>query len=160
MVEAAKVEDSEEYEALFETIKKDKDDEPTDSFDKSTLSSELKGTDKKSEKYKLLKKVDNLLTTSATLTKELKSEEKELWDAVQERIEKLTDDEIDKLVYHKWFGKTVNDIVELMHVSVKSELNILQKLEERYSDTLDGIDEKIEKLLVDFEALKDDLVMV
>jgi hypothetical protein len=89
LVEAAKVEDSEEFEALFETIKKDKDDEPTDSFDKSTLSSELKGTDKKSEKYKLLKKVDNLLTTSATLTKELKNEEKELWDAVQERIEKL-----------------------------------------------------------------------
>lgn len=160
LVEAAKVEDSEEYEALFGTIKKDKDDEPTDSFDKSVLSSKLKGTDKKSVKYKLLKKVDNLLTTSAALTKELKNEEKELWDAVQERIEKLTDDEIDMLVYHKWFGKTVNDIVELMHVSVKSELNILQKLEERYSDTLDGIDEKIESLLVDFEALKDDLVMV
>lgn len=160
LVEAAKVEDSEEYEALFDIIKKDKDDEPTDSFDKSSLSSELKGTDKKSEKYKLLKKVDNLMTTSATLTKELKNEEKELWDAVQERILELTDDEIDKLVYHKWFGKTVNDIVELMHVSVKSELNILQKLEERYSDTLDRIDEQIEKLLVDFEALKDDLVMV
>ena len=91
---------------------------------------------------------------------ELKNEEKELLDAVQERIEKLSDEEIDKLVYHKWFGKTVNDIVELMHVSVKNELNILQKLEERYSDTLDGIDEQIEKLLVDFEALKNDLVMV
>ena len=90
----------------------------------------------------------------------MKNEEKELWDAVQERILELTDDEIDKLVYYKWFGKTVNDIVELMHVSVKSELSILQKLEERYSDTLDGIDEKIEKLLLDFEALKDDLVMV
>ncbi len=160
LVESAKVEDSEEYEALFEAIKKDKDDEPTDSFDKSALSSELKGTDKKSEKYKLLKKVDKLLTASATLTKELKNEEKELLDAVQERIEKLSDEEIDKLVYHKWFGKTVNDIVELMHVSVKSELSILQKLEERYSDTLDGIDEKIQKLLVDFEALKADLVMV
>lgn len=160
LVEAAKVEDSEEYEALFDIIKKDKDDEPTDSFDKSALSSELKGTDKKSEKYKLLKKIDNLLTTSATLTKELKNEEKKLWDTVQERIEKLTNDEIDKLVYHKWFGKTVNDIVELMQVSVKSELNILQKLEERYSDTLDGIDEQIEKLLINFEALKDDLVMV
>ncbi|MBP9596479.1 MAG: type I restriction-modification system subunit M, partial [Fusobacteriaceae bacterium] len=119
LVESAKVEDSEEYEALFEAIKKDKDDEPTDSFDKSALSSELKGTDKKSEKYKLLKKVDKLLTASATLTKELKNEEKELLDAVQERIEKLSDEEIDKLVYHKWFGKTVNDIVELMHVSVK-----------------------------------------
>mgnify|MGYP003400133534 CR=1 FL=1 len=43
---------------------------------------------------------------------------------------------------------------------MKSELNILQKLEERYSDTLDGIDKQIKKLLLDFETLKDDLVMV
>ena len=85
-----------------------------------------------------------------TLETQMKNEEKELWDTVQERIEKLTDDEIDTLVYHKWFGKAVNDIVELMHVSVKSELSILQKLEERYFDTLDGIDEQIEKLLGDF----------
>jgi type I restriction enzyme M protein len=159
LVESAKVEDSEENEALFDIVKKDKDDEPSDSFDKKALKSELKETDKKSEKYKLLKKVDNLLTTSATLLKELKNEEKELWDEVQERILKLTDDEIDKLVYHKWFGNTVNDILELVYVSLKNELNILQKLEERYSDTLDEIDKQIESFLADFETLKDDLVV-
>jgi len=159
LVEAAKVEDSEENDVLFDIVKKDKDDEPGDSFDKSTLKSELKETDKKSIKYKWLKKVDHLLTTSQALSKELKNEEKELWDAVQERILRLTDDEIDKLVYHKWFGKTVNDIIDLIHVSVKSELNILQNLEDRYSDTLDEIDEQIKSFLLDFETLKDDLVV-
>ncbi|ABR47784.1 type I restriction-modification system, M subunit [Alkaliphilus metalliredigens QYMF] len=159
LVEAAKVEDSEENDALVEVIKKNKDDELSDSFDKSALKSELKITKKESDKYKLLKKVDRLIADSGSLSKELKNEEKELGDAVQERILKLTDDEIDKLVYHKWFGKTVNDIVDLIHVSVKSELNILQKLEDRYSDTLDEIDEQIESLLLDFETLKDDLVV-
>ena len=160
LVEAAKVEDTEENDALFEVIKRDKDDEPGDSFDKTALKSELKGAEKESEKYKWLTKVDSLLAIGATLTKELKNEEKELWDAVQERILVLTDDEIDKLVYEKWFGKTVSDIVELVHASLKNELNTLQMLESRYSDTLDGIDKQIEKLLVDFEVLKNDLVMV
>jgi hypothetical protein len=35
----------------------------------------------------------------------------------------------------------------------------LQKLEDRYSDTLDEIDEQIESLLLDFEMVKDDLVV-
>ncbi|OQX93112.1 MAG: type I restriction endonuclease subunit M, partial [Tenericutes bacterium 4572_104] len=159
LVEAAKVEDSVEYDALFDIIKKDKDDELTDSFDKSDLKSELKGIDKKSEQYKWLKKVDDLIAESAMLSKELKIEEKELWDAVEERILVLTDEEIDKLIFHKWFGKTVNDITSLIDVSVKSELNILQKLEERYADTLDSIDGQIENLLADFETLKADLVV-
>jgi type I restriction enzyme M protein len=159
LVEAAKVEDSEENDALVEIIKKNKDDELGDSFDKSALKSELKATKKGSDKYKFLKKVDCLIADSGSLSKELKNEEKELWDAVQERILILTDDEIDKLVYHKWFGKTVNDIVDLIHVLVKSELSILQKLEDRYSDTLDEIDEQIESLLLDFEMVKDDLVV-
>ncbi|MCD5410314.1 MAG: type I restriction-modification system subunit M [Clostridiales bacterium] len=159
LVEAAKVEDSEENDALVEIIKKNKDDELGDSFDKSALKSELKATKKGSDKYKFLKKVDCLIADSGSLSKELKNEEKELWDAVQERILILTDDEIDKLVYHKWFGKTVNDIVDLIYVLVKSELSVLQKLEDRYSDTLDEIDEQIESVLLDFEMLKDDLVV-
>ena len=51
LVEAAKVEDSKEYDALFDIVKRDKEDEPTDTFDKSRLTSELKSTDKKTDKY-------------------------------------------------------------------------------------------------------------
>lgn len=159
LVEAAKVEESEESDALVEAIKRTKEDELGDSFDEKAVKSELKKAEKDSNKYKLLKKVDKLLTQSASLTKELKKEEKELWDAVQDRILVLTDDEIDNLVYEKWFGKTVNEVVELINVAVKSELNILQKLEDRYADRLDDIDKQIESLLLDFEALKNDLVV-
>ncbi len=159
LVEAAKVEDSEENDALVESIKKNKEDELSDSFDKKALKSELKNIEKGSAKYKLLKKVDSLITDSTILSKELKNEEKNLRDAIEERILVLTDNEIDMLLYHKWFGKTVNDIENLINVSVKSELSTLQKLENRYSDTLDQIDEEIKSLLLDFEALKADLVV-
>lgn len=157
LVEAAKVEDSTEYDALFDIIKRDKEDEPTDSFDKSKLKSEVKSTDKQSDKYTLLKQVDRLIANSAKLSNELKSEVKELRDAVEERILVLTDEEIDSLLHYKWFGKTVNDMTSLIHTAVKSELTILQKLEARYADTLDSIDGQIENLLADFEVLKNDL---
>ena len=159
LVEAAKVEDSEENDALFDVIKRDKEDELTDSFDNNALNSQLKEADKKSQQYKWLTKVDDLLKTSKTLSSELKKAEKELKDAVEERILVLTDDEIDKLVYQKWFGKTIDDITNLIDATIKGELNILQKLEERYSDTLDEIDGQIESLLADFETLKNDLVV-
>ncbi|MRT93009.1 type I restriction-modification system subunit M [Ancylomarina sp. 16SWW S1-10-2] len=157
LVEAAKVEDSAEYDALFDSIKRDKEDEPTDSFDKTKLKAEVKSTDKKSDKYTLLKKVDRLIADSAKLTKELNSEVKALRDAVEERILVLTDEEIDSLLHYKWFGKTVNDMTSLIHTAVKRELNILQNLEARYADTLDSIDGQIESLLADFETLKNDL---
>jgi len=159
LVESAKVEDSEEYDALFEFVKKDKEDEPTDSFDKTKLQSEFKKADKNSDSYRWLQKVDSLMAESAKLFTELKREEKELRDAVEERILVLTEEEIDKLLHHKWFGNTVKDISNLIDSSVKSELNTLQKLEERYSDTLDGIDKQIENLELEFETLKADLVV-
>ena len=157
LVEAAKQEDSQEYDALFETIKRDKDDEPTDSFDKSKLMAELKQATKGETKYSLLKKVDKLIADCAKLAKELRNEEKELWDAVEERILVLTNEEVDQLVYHKWFGNTVPNMVDLINASLKRELNTLQKLEERYADTLDEIDAELENLLTDFDTLKDEL---
>lgn len=159
LIESAKVEDSEENEALVEAIKRTKEDELGDSFDKKVVKSELKKAEKDSDKYKLLKKVDKLLTQSTSLTKEIKEDEKELSDAVQDRILVLTDDEIDTLVFEKWFNKTTKKVTELIDIAVKSELDILQKLEDRYSNTLDIIDDQIENLLLDFEALKNDLVV-
>lgn len=159
LVEAAKVEDSDENEVLIDVVQKNEDDVLGDSFDKKALKAELIKTKKGSKKHKLLMKVDQLISDSISLSRELKNKEKELWDAVEERILILTDDEIDKLVFEKWFGKTSKEVVELIMTSLKSELSTLQKLEERYSDTLDEIDKQIESLLLDFEKLKDELVV-
>jgi type I restriction enzyme M protein len=159
LVEAAKVEDSEENNALYDALKKNEDDEPGDAFDNKLVNSELKKAHKGSKEYELLKKVETLTNKKSTLTKAIKSEEKELKDVIQERILILTDEEIDKLMYKKWFGSTAPKMVGLVQISLKAELDSLQMIQERYADTLSEIDVKIERLMSEFEALKNQLVV-
>jgi len=153
------VEDSDENYALIETIKKTENDDIGDSFDSKALKSELKNSEKGSIEYKLLKKVESLINNKAKLIKEVKVEEKELSDSVQERILNLTDEEVDTLIYKKCFGDIVNQMVALVQISLKEELKLLQELENRYSDTLSEIDIQIEKMIKDFEMLKNELVV-
>ncbi|MEG1947680.1 MAG: type I restriction-modification system subunit M [Lachnospiraceae bacterium] len=159
LIEAAKVEDSGENIALYESIKKNEDDEPGDAFDNKTLKLELKNVAKGTTEYELLKKVNSITSEKASLTKEIKIEEKELKDKVQERILCLTDEEIDMIMYAKWFSNTVSEMVSLVQISLKSELNALQRTEERYENTLDEIDDEIDRLMADFDILKNELVV-
>ena len=159
LVENAKVEDSVENSALFAALKKNEDGEIGDSFDSKLLKAALKEAKKDSEEYKLLKKVDNLLSRKSTLNKDIKNEEKELKDAVQDRILSLTDEEIDKLMFKKWFGSTTNQMVDLIKIPLKAELDTLEMLVKRYSDTLSDIDNEIESLMSEFEALRSELVV-
>lgn len=159
LIEAAKVEDSIENNALYEALKKNDEDEPCDAFDNKLVKSELKKALKGSEEYELLKKVETLINEKSLLAKAIKSEENKLKDEVQERILILTDEEIDKLMYKKWFGSTADKMVSLVQIPLKAELNILQMLEERYANTLDSIDMEIESLMSEFEALKKELVV-
>ncbi|MDY5912603.1 MAG: type I restriction-modification system subunit M [Inconstantimicrobium porci] len=159
LVENAKVEDSVENSALFAALKKNENDEPGDSFDSKSLKASLKEAKKDSEEYKLLKKVDNLLSRKSTLNKDIKNEEKELKDAVQERILSLTDEEIDKLMFKKWFGSTTKQMVDLIKIPLKAELDTLEMLVKRYADTLSDIDNEIESLMSEFEALRSELVV-
>ena len=159
LVEAAKVEDSDENIALIEALKKNEDGEPLDTFDNKALKEELKKAVKGSSEQLLLKKVDSLINDKASLTKELRIEEKELDDAVQDRILILTDEEIDILIYKKWFGNTTKQMMGLVHDSLKIELNSVQILNERYSDTLFEIDSQIENMMNEFETLKNELVV-
>lgn len=159
LVEAAKVEDSIENSALFESLKKNENDEPADSFDTKSLKAQLKESIKESEEYKLLKKVENLLSKKSSLNKAIKNEEIELKNEVQDRILKLTDEEIDKLMFKKWFGETVSQMVDLIKIPLKKELDILEMLQERYADTLEDIDSEIESLMKEFDALRQELVV-
>jgi type I restriction enzyme M protein len=159
LVEAAKVEDSIEYDALYDSLKKNDDDEPLDTFDNKKLKQELKDTPKDSECYSLLKKVDKLISQKSALSKQVKAEELALKEAVQERILILTDEEIDTLMYKKWFGNTIALLCELIEKPIKAELKILQMLNERYQDTLTSIDKEIEQLEAELQAMMQDLVV-
>ncbi|EAA0418267.1 type I restriction-modification system subunit M [Listeria monocytogenes] len=159
LVEAAKTEDSEENIALFESLKKNAEGEPQDSFESKTVKAELKKITKESPSYDLLKKVDGLITEKSSLGKEIKAKENELKEAVYERILVLTDEEIDELVFEKWFGTTVEDLVKLIEIPLKKELDIIKELHERYAETLDDIDEESKKLENELEKLMSELVV-
>ncbi|EHP8494435.1 type I restriction-modification system subunit M [Listeria monocytogenes] len=159
LVEAAKTEDSEENIALFESLKKNAEGEPQSSFESKTVKAELKRVTKESSSYELLKKADGLIVEKSSLGKEIKAKENELKEAVYERILVLTDEEIDELVFEKWFGTTVDDVVKLIEIPLKKELDILEQLHERYAETLDDIDEESKKLENELEKLMSELVV-
>lgn len=154
LIEASKIEDSEEYNILYDTLNKKEN-----GFDKKLLKSEIKNVDKDSEEYELLKKVETLVNKRFSIDKSRKSEEKDLKSVVEERILILTEVEIDGLMYKKWFGNTVEKIVSLVQIPIKAELNTLQMIQERYANTLSDIDMEIENLMSEFEGLKSQLVV-
>ncbi len=159
LVEAAKEEETDENAALYDALKKDSEDEPGDTFDNKALKEEIKNADKTSEKYKLLKKVEKLIGDKSKNNKELKAKEKELTDSVHERIAQLTDEEIDELVFEKWFGEAINSMILLAQEPLKKELAILKELQDRYKDTLADLDAETLVLEKEFEALASQLVV-
>lgn len=160
LVEAAKVEDSYEYEVLFDCITKNKEGEAGNSFTTKTIKDEIKKHKKDSEEYELLKKVEKLMEDKAKYGKEIRENEKELKEIVEERILSLTDDEVDSLSYEKWFGKLIEDMVNLIRKPLEKELDTLKLLNERYSSTLNDLDIEYRELESSFESMMSELVVV
>lgn len=159
LVENAKAEDTAENIALYESIKKNDDDEPQDTFENKTVKAELKKVSKGTIEYNLLKKVEKLMSEKSLLNKEIKAKYKALKEMVYERISKLTNDEIDQLVHEKWFGSTVNTIVNLVTIPLKAELSTLEMLVKRYANTFSEIDTENRNLESQFESLLSELVV-
>ena len=159
MVEAAKIEDTDENTALYEAIKKNAEDEPQDSFENKAIKAALKTAKKDTVECDLLKKVERLLTEKATLNKTIQAEEKALKELVYERILNLTDEEIDDLVHEKWFGNSITDLVQLVEIPLRAELSTLDMLNKRYAHTLSELDTEIRDLESVFETLLSELVV-
>ncbi|WP_270166699.1 type I restriction-modification system subunit M [Paenibacillus sp. SYP-B4298] len=153
-VEAANAEDSEEANALGETL-----NETGAAFEPKLVKAELKKAAKGTTEFYLLKKVEQLFAEKSEFNKAVKADEKSLKEAVQERFLTLTNDEIDGLMYEKWFGNTVKTIINLVEQPLTRELNILQALHNRYADTMAAIDDEIKTLETAIEALMSELVV-
>lgn len=153
-VEAAKVEDSDEANALGDTL-----NEAAEAFDNKLVKAELKRVSKGTTEYNYLANVDQLNADKSALSKAIKADEKALKEAVQERIEMLTNEEIDNLMYEKWFGNTVDALVRLIEIPLQNELNTLQMLHNRYADTLPAINEESRSLESAFEVLMSEMVV-
>ncbi|MFJ9304490.1 type I restriction-modification system subunit M [Bacillus toyonensis] len=154
LVEATKVEDSDEANALGETL-----NEAGEAFENKSVKTEVKKASKGTIEYNLLKKVEKLFVDKSALSKAVKADEKVLKEAVQERILTLKNEEIDNLMHEKWFGNTVDAMVDVVEIPLKKELNTLQMLHNRYADTLSVIDKESLGLESAFEALMSELVV-
>lgn len=159
LVEAAKVEDSEEYEALYESLKKNEDDEPQDAFEAKTIKAELKRAEKGTSEFEWLKRVEKLLADKSSTNKSIKEKEKQLKEAVESKIENLTNEEIDTLVFEKWFAGTVDALVGLVEKPLRAELSTIALIENRYAQTFNEIDAQVSELEKSFEALASELVV-
>ena len=106
----------------------------------------------------MLENVDALMASRLRLNREIKAKETELDQLVQHRILTLTEEEIDTLVYGKWFGHLDAAMTELLEKPLKKELDTLQLINDRYKDTLDHLDEEFEALESELESLLAGLV--
>ncbi|MGQ7337885.1 type I restriction-modification system subunit M [Streptococcus suis] len=160
LVENAKVEDSEEYNALFDVLKKNDDGEAQDSFEGKLVKAALKVATKGSAEFGFLKQVDDLTKEKSTVAKEIKTKEQELKELVSNRIQVLTDEEVDQLLYKKWFGQVTDKALELVELPLKAEIAIIEELHNRYAETLDDMDAEIALLETEFENLMKELVVL
>ncbi|QAA23209.1 type I restriction-modification system subunit M [Sporolactobacillus terrae] len=154
LVSAANVEDSDEENALGETLNKS-----GEAFESKKVKAELKKPGKGTVEHNLLKKVEKLLADKSALSRAVRADEKALNESVQERILTLTNEEIDRLMHEKWFGSMLDAMFDLVWKPLKAELNTLQLLHNRYADTLSAIDEEIQDSESSLEALMRDLVV-
>ncbi|MCE5007639.1 type I restriction-modification system subunit M [Staphylococcus equorum] len=154
LVEATKVEESEEEGALSDTLNAKEDD-----FTLTDVKSEMKNVDKNSSEYELLEKVKNLLDKKKLLLKEIKKKEKTLNEQVEDKIEVLTDEEIDQLMYQKWFGNLTYHMTRLIENPLINEIDTLNLLQKRYADTLNMIENESQSLEIQFEEMVSELVV-
>lgn len=153
LVEDAKIEDTEIFDILNDHIKRDKEDELTDSFVRASISRDLNSVTKGTEEYNLLKKTINLIDKIANTKKEVLSLSKERQTNAENKISELTIEEIDMLIESKWFGDIKKSIEDLIHNPLKEEINILKELHERYNQTMDDIDSEIMELEKSLEIM-------
>ena len=159
LIEASKYEDSDEHTILYGTLKKNSDDEIKDAFENRKVRSALKTSEKGSKEEVVLKNTYKLLTEKTKINKVIKIKEIELKEAIFNRLSCLTDEEIDQLVFEKWFGDITNKLISLVEEPLKEELSRLDMLNNRYSSTLSDIEFEITKMESDFESLLTELVV-
>lgn len=159
LVEQSKIEDTEEYDTLFDSLNKNKEGEPTNSFKKTDLQSNLKQAEKNTIEYELLSKTITLIEERTKINKYINNKTKELKIKAEERIKELTNEEIDKIIYDKWFGNIQEEINNLILNPIKREIDILKTLHKRYKSTINDIDKEINKLEQEFQNMLNELVI-
>ena len=159
LVEAAKVEESDEYYALNDLIKRNDEGETTETFDAKLVKKELKNLGPTDDAYQLVKQTNDLLEKTKKLKKISKNNKEALNDEICARFEILTHDEIDQLLRIKWFGSFVAVMTDILRAPILKEIDTLLMLKTRYSDTVQSLDAAIDDLEKSIEDMMKELVL-
>ena len=152
-VEKAGSEDSAEGEVLGDTLKEDKS-----AFDSKTLNAAWKEAASESERQ-MLKAVRDCLEAIKKTSKKVKEMELSLKRDVEERYPRMTEEEIDRLLWRKWFANITEEISELVREPFERELDLLETILTRYGKTVGELDAEIAEQEKEFEALAAELVV-
>lgn len=148
--------ESDDSEAMLtEYLKEDSDE-----LDRKKIKSALKTIKKESREYTILKEIDHLSTEITSKNKQIKTAQSELKTKVEEKIDHLTNDEIDLLMHKKWFDGFETGIDDLLLRPFNNELKALNTLTEKYSTTLSDLDQQILDLNEQIAVLTKDLEKV
>lgn len=159
LVEAAKVEESDEYYALNDLIKRNDEGETTETFDAKLVKKELKNLGPTDDAYQLVKQTNDLLEKTKKLKKISKNNREALNDEICVRFGTLTHDEIDQLLRIKWFGSFVAVMTDILRAPILKEIDTLLMLKTRYSDTVQSLDAAIDDLEKSIEDMMKELVL-
>ena len=159
LVEAAKVEESDEYYALNDLIKRNDEGEVAETFDAKLVKKELKNLGPTDDVYQLVKQTNDLLEKTKKLKKISKNNREALNDEICARFGTLTHDEIDQLLRIKWFGSFVAVMIDILRAPILKEIDTLLMLKTRYSDTLQSLDVAIDNLEKSIEDMMKELVL-
>lgn len=159
LVEAAKVEESDEYYALNDLIKRNDEGEVAETFDAKLVKKELKNLGPTDDVYQLVKQTNALLEKTKKLKKISKNNREALNDEICARFGTLTHDEIDQLLRIKWFGSFVAVMTDILRAPILKEIDTLLMLKTRYSDTLQSLDVAIDNLEKSIEDMMKELVL-
>ena len=159
LVEAAKVEESDEYYALNDLIKRNDEGEMAETFDAKLVKKELKNLGPTDDAYQLVKQTNDLLEKIKKLKKISKNNREALNDEICARFGTLTHDEIDQLLRIKWFGSFVAVMTDILRAPILKEIDTLLMLKTRYSDTLQSLDAEIDDLEKFIEDMMKELVL-
>jgi len=134
-----------------------KEDKPE--LDKSKITAEMKNYSKGTEEYNTLNDALQLFKDKTAQSKAIKYAELELKNKVENKIDKLTEEECINLLKQKWFNNFNSDITNVVRTPIKKELATLKELVNRYSDKMSDIDEELERLEASFRELEKELVI-
>lgn len=120
------------------------------------LSAEKKLVDEDSIDFKIIK-ANKILNEEKKLKKDIKAETDDLQAKTKERIESLTNEEINSLLIIKWIDPIIDNIDELPIKLVNVITKKIKQLSSKYEDTFLDIESKIKETELELSSMIDEL---